>query len=119
QDQAKSGGLDKGAASAGDIQKLQQALNQPPAEANAASGVNQAQAPDKVDGVQGAERTSPGSKILDSMNNMRTGMQEAVSELHKALSGELNSPAELMRVQMNLQQVTMQTDLASKVVSKT
>ena len=47
QDQGKSGTLDKGVASAEDVQKLQAALNQPPADANA-NGLQQAQEVEKV-----------------------------------------------------------------------
>ncbi len=120
QDQGKSGGLDRGAASADDIQKLQQALNQPPAEANAAGGALQAQAPDQVTAAQGLEKTSPGSKILEGMSNMRNGMDRAMSELQEAVvKGDLASPADLLAVQLKLQQFTIQTDLTTKVVSQT
>ena len=118
QDQAKSGGgMDKSVPSADDVQKLQQALNQPPAEANPASA---AQAPDKVAGVESVDKTAPGHKILQGMSNMRNGMDQALSELHEAVAnGDLSSPADMLKVQMKLQQFTLQTDLTSKVVSQT
>lgn len=117
QDQAKSGGFDKAAASADDVQKLQQALNQPPGEANPAS---QAQAPDKATGVEKLDETSPGNKILESVSNMRSGMEKALHELHQAVeSGDLTQPADMLKVQMKFQQLSMQTDLTSKVVSQT
>jgi type III secretion system YscI/HrpB-like protein len=119
QDQAKPGGLEKGAPGSEDIEKLKQALNQPPAEANPANSGVQAQAAEKVSAVGGVEQTNPGSKILESMNNMRSGMQETVNELQQTMaSGDLASPADLLKVQMKFQQLTMQTELTSKVVSK-
>lgn len=117
QDQAKSGGPGKGVASPEDIQKLQQALNQPPAEATPASSV---QAPDKVAGVEGVDKTTPGNKILESVSNMRNGMEKTMQELHQAVAnGDLSSPADLFKVQMKFQELSMQTDLTSKVVSQT
>ena len=118
QDQGKSGALDKGAASAEDVQKLQSALNQPPAEANAANSAQQAEGAEKVAGAQGAQESSPGAKILDHMNNMRTGFKDAIQELQSTLSTAGNNPADMLKVQMKLQQVTMQQDLMGKVVSK-
>src|SRR5437868_1774461 len=78
QDQGKSGALDKGAASAEDVQKLQSALNQPPAEANAANNAQQAEGAEKVAGAKGTQESSPGAKVLDHMNNMRTGFKDAI-----------------------------------------
>jgi type III secretion system YscI/HrpB-like protein len=119
QDQAKSGTLDKGAASAEDIQKLQSALNQPPAEAQAAGGPSSVQGVEQVAGVQGVERATPGARILDSVNNMRTGVQDAFKELANTVANmDSSSPADLLQAQMKLQQVTLQQDLMSKVVSK-
>ena len=117
QDQGKSGALDKGTASAEDVQKLQSALNQPPAEANAANGAQQVQGTEKA-GVQGAQESSPGAKILNHMNNMSTGFKDAIQELQSTLSTAGNNPADMLKVQMKLQQVTMQQDLMGKVVSK-
>jgi len=118
-DQAKSG-LDKGVARPEDVQKLQDALNQAQqAEANAANGVSPAQAPDKVAGVQGIEQTSPGNKILESVHRMRSGLQAEIAQLNTMLSkSDFGSPADMLRVQAQLQQVTMQQDLLGKVVSK-
>jgi type III secretion system YscI/HrpB-like protein len=117
-EQGKSGALDKGAANAEDVQKLQAALNQPPPEANAATTPAQVQGTEKVAGVQSGSESSPGGKILDHMNNMRTGMQEAMSELQGTLANPNMGPADLLKVQMKLQQVTLQQDLMGKVVSK-
>jgi type III secretion system YscI/HrpB-like protein len=118
QDQAQSG-LDKGGASAEDIQKLQAALNQPPAEAQAPNGAAPVQGVEAVNGVQAVEQTSPGAKILDSVANMRTGLQDAMREMTNVLSkGSEMSPAEMMKVQMKFQQVSIQQDLLSKIVSK-
>jgi len=117
QDQGKSGTLDKGVASAEDVQKLQAALNQPPADANA-NGLQQAQGVEKVGAVQPSAESSPGAKILDHMNGMRTGLQEALSGLQGTLANPNMSPAELVKVQLKLQQVTMQQELTGKVVSK-
>jgi len=117
QDQGKSGTLDKGVASAEDVQKLQAALNQPPADANA-NGLQQAQGVEKVGAVQPSAESSPGAKILDHMNGMRTGLQEALNGLQGSLAKPDMSPAELVKVQLKLQQVTMQQELTGKVVSK-
>jgi type III secretion system YscI/HrpB-like protein len=118
QDQGKSGALDKGTASAEDVQKMQAAMNQPPAEANAVNGPQQAQAADKVQGVQPSSESSPGAKILQHMNGMRTGLQEAVADLQGTLANPNMGAADLLKVQMKLQQVTLQQDLMGKVVSK-
>lgn len=116
QDQAKKGVPDKAAASAEDVEKLQAALNQQPTGANPAA---QVQEPPKVEGVQAAGHSSPGSKILEGMGHVRSGYQQALQELQQTLSSSnLSSPADLMKIQLKLQQVTIQQDLMSKVVSK-
>ena len=115
-EQGKSGGLDKAAASADDVQKLQAALNQPPAEATNAA--QQAQGADKVQGVQSSTNDSPGAKILNHLHGMKSGLQEAVAGLQETLAKPDMSPGDLLKVQMKLQEVTMQQDLLGKVVSK-
>jgi type III secretion system YscI/HrpB-like protein len=123
-DQGK-GALDKGTASAQDVQKLQDAMKQnQPSEASAANGpqqaqgVEQTQGADKVGGVQQSTNESPGAKILNHMNGMRTGLQEAVAGLQSTLANPNAGPADLLKIQMQMQQVTMQQDLMGKVVSK-
>ncbi len=118
QDQAKSGAANKGAASAGDVEKLQAALQQQqPADA-AANNPMQAQGVDKVDGVQASSNESPGARILEHMNGMRTGLQEAVSGLQSIVANPNMSSADLLAAQLKLQQVTLQQDLMGKVVAK-
>jgi type III secretion system YscI/HrpB-like protein len=118
QDQAKSGAANKGAANAGDVEKLQAALQQQQPGDAAANNPMQAQGVDKVDGVQATSNESPGAKILEHMNSMRTGLQEAVTELNSAVANPNMAPADLLKVQMRLQQVTLQQDLMGKVVAK-
>jgi type III secretion system YscI/HrpB-like protein len=118
QDQGKSGALDKGTASTEDVQKMQAAMKQSPAEASAANGPQAAQGVDKVAGVQPSSDASPGAKILQHMNGMRTGLQEAVADLQGTLANPNMGAADLLKVQMKLQQVTLQQDLMGKVVSK-
>jgi type III secretion system YscI/HrpB-like protein len=120
QDQGKSGALNKGTASTEDVQKLQEALkqNQPPPEASAVENTQQAQGVEKVGSVQQSTNESPGAKILNHMQGMRTGLQEAVSALQGTLANPNAGPADLLKVQMQMQQVTLQQDLMGKVVSK-
>jgi ribonuclease D len=118
QDQAKSGAANKGAASAGDVEKLQAALQQQQPTDAAANNPMQAQGVDKVGGVPATSNESPGAKILEHMNGMRTGLQEAVTELQSAVANPNMSAADLLKVQMKLQQVTLQQDLMGKVVAK-
>ena len=118
QDQGKSGALDKGTASAQDVEKMQAAMNRPPAETSAVNGPEQTQGADKVGNVQQSTNESPGAKILNHMNDMRTGLQEAVSALQGTLANPNAGPADLLKVQMQMQQVTLQQDLMGKVVSK-
>jgi len=119
-EQGKSGALNKGTASTEDVQKLQAALNQnqPPADASATNAAQQAQGVDKVNGVEASGEASPGAKILRHMDGMRTGLKEAVAELESTLAKPNAQPADLLKVQMKLQQVTLQQDLMGKVVSK-
>jgi type III secretion system YscI/HrpB-like protein len=49
---------------------------------------------------------------------MRTGLQEAVADLQGTLANPNMGAADLLKVQMKLQQVTLQQDLMGKVVSK-
>jgi type III secretion system YscI/HrpB-like protein len=63
--------------------------------------------------------TGGGNKILESMHSMRGGMKEAVEDIEKTLASSAMSPADMLRAQMKLSQVTMQQDLAGKVVSTT
>ena len=116
----KSGALDKGTASTEDVQKLQAALgqNQPPADATATNAAQQTQGVDKVTGVKPSAEASPGARILQHMDGLRTGLKEAVTELQATVANPNVQPADLMKVQMKLQQVTLQQDLLGKVVSK-
>jgi len=45
-------------------------------------------------------------------------LKEAVTELQATVANPNVQPADLMKVQMKLQQVTLQQDLLGKVVSK-
>jgi len=119
-DQGKSGALGKGTASSEDVEKLQAALNQnqPPADASATNAAQQAQGVEKVNGVQPSGDASPGAKILQHMDGMRTGLKEAVAELEGTLANPNAGPGDLLAIQMKLQQVTLQQDLMGKVVSK-
>ena len=118
QDQAKAGSAKQNAPSADDVQKLQEALNRPPAEANAAQDPSAAQGVEKVGEVKQLQGTSPGDKILSAVHNMRTGFQETMKQLETTVANSAASPADMLKVQMKLQQVTLQQDLMGKVVSK-
>jgi type III secretion system YscI/HrpB-like protein len=119
QDQAKSGNLDRGSANAGDIQKLQEALNQLAGETPAVNGTASTQGVEPVNGLEEMEQASPGARLLESVQNMRTDLQDAMKELTDVLANtnEL-SPSDMLRAQMRFQQISMQQDLMSKVVSK-
>jgi type III secretion system YscI/HrpB-like protein len=99
-------------ADAGDVERLKAALQAPAMHPQAA------QAADKVPGVTAAEESTPGTKILDGLNNVRTGFNEALHDLEKTLSVSPDSPSELIKVQLRLQRVTLQQDLLGKVTSK-
>jgi len=58
------------------------------------------------------------SQVARSMAEMRTSYAQAISELNQAVASSSNSPADMLRIQQKLQQVTMQQDLMGKVVSK-
>jgi hypothetical protein len=118
-EQTKSGGLDKGAANAQDVEKMQAALNQPPAETtNAVQQTQGTQGADKVQGIQSATNESPGAKILQHMDGLRSGMKDAMNELQSVISKPEMSTAELFKAQAKLQEITMQQELLSKGVSK-
>jgi hypothetical protein len=117
-DQAKAG-AEKGTPNADDVAKLQAALNQPPAGAEQAGQAGQVQNTQKVEAVHTADSSSPGSRILDNIHNMRSNFQQAVQELHATVDGANPvSPADMLKVQMKMQSVMMQQELAGKVVSK-
>jgi hypothetical protein len=118
QDQAKSGAATTGAANAGDVEKLQAALQQQQPTDVAANNPMQSLGGDKVGGVQATSNESPGARILGHMNGMRTGLQEAVSGLQSIVANPNMSSADLLAAQLKLQQVTLQQDLMGKVVAK-
>lgn len=117
QDQGKSGALDKGTASAEDVQKLQDALkqNQQPPQASAVEGAQQTQGAEKVSGVQQSTNESPGNKILNHLHGMRTGQQDMLNAMANISPNA--GPAELMKLQLQMQQLTMTHDLTGKAVA--
>jgi CHASE2 domain-containing sensor protein len=120
-DQAQSGSSDKGTAAASDVERLKAAMEQGPAQAQ---GVEAPSADPAVEGAQQVEaaskveRTSPGDKILDSVQNMRSGYQTALADLEQALRSGTASPAELLSIQTKVQAVTLQQDMMGKIVGK-
>lgn len=119
QDQAKSGSLNQGSPSADDVQKLQAAINQLATDAQGVNGTSSTQGVEAVNGLEEMEQSSPGARLLESVQNMRVGLQDAMKELTDVLANtdEL-SPSDMLRAQMRFQQISMQQDLMSKVVAK-
>lgn len=71
--------------------------------------------------VAKAESSGPGNRILDSVQNMRSGYENAVNDLKDLVgkaSAENFGPADAMKLQMKMQEVMLQQELMSKVVSK-
>ncbi len=117
QDQGKSAALDKGTASTEDVQKLQDALkqNQQPPQASAPDSAQQAQGVEKVGNVQQATNENPGAKILNHLQGMRTGQESIVSQVMNLSPNA--GPAEMMKLQMAMQQMQMSHEMTSKAVS--
>ena len=117
-DQAQNAAVDKGSAAAGDVEKFQAALAQSPAEPQAVNPVANAEAPAKVEGVAEAEDTSPGQKILDNVEQLRSGFHDTMNQVQQLIDKGTASPADVLAVQAKLQAVTLQQDMLAKVVGK-
>ena len=99
-----------------DIQRLKDAMGE--------GGQPQGHQPDQVEQarpVTPSEHSGPGARILDSVQNMRSGYENAVTDL-KDLVGKASAddfgPADAMKLQMKMQEVMLQQELLGKVVSK-
>lgn len=121
QEQAKSGGLDKGAAGTEDVQKLQEALSQPPAEAQ------QVNAEQQVEGVEDANKVSapeqatntPGARILGHLNDLSTRREGMMEGVQRMLNSESISTADAMKFQFDMMQLNFQTEMVTKGASET
>ncbi|MFO1349190.1 MAG: type III secretion system inner rod subunit SctI [Gammaproteobacteria bacterium] len=103
-------------ANAGDAARFQDALDgaqqTPQAEAAAAPAPMEPSAAARVE-------SSPGDSILQSLQRMRSDYQSAVGKVQSLSQGSENmSMQDLLKAQMELSQVSMQVDLAAKVVGK-
>jgi type III secretion system YscI/HrpB-like protein len=69
-----------------------------------------------------AEPASAGDAILRSLERMSHGFESTVQQAQQTLSsvqpGEMMSPADLMRTQFSLMQISVQQEITSKVVGK-
>jgi type III secretion protein I len=117
-DQGRNATVDKGTAAASDVEKFQAALTQSPTEPKAVNPAGNAEAPAKVEGVTKAEETSPGQKILDSVQQLNSGYHDTLNEVQAMLQKGTASPAELLAVQAKLQSINLQQDMLAKVVGK-
>jgi type III secretion protein I len=117
-DQAQNAAVDKGSAAAGDVEKFQAALAQSPAEPQAVNPTANAEAPAKIEGVTEVEETSPGQKILDNVEQLRSGFHDTMNQVQQLIDKGTASPAEMLAVQAKLQTMTLQQDMLAKVVGK-
>jgi hypothetical protein len=122
QDKAKSGGLDQGAASTEDVQKLQAALNQPPQEAQQANAGQQVEGVEDVNKVSApAEATNtPGARLLDHLNHISTSRQGMMENVDRMISNPSGmSTADAMKFQFDMMQLNFQTEIVTKGASET
>ncbi|MBV8190031.1 MAG: type III secretion system inner rod subunit SctI [Alphaproteobacteria bacterium] len=117
-DGAKDGGLDKGAASPSDVEKFQAALEQAGAQPPAPEPTAVAEASEKVEGVATAQGASPGQKILDNVQQIRSSYQDTLKEVEQLLRKGTASPADVLAVQTKVQTLTLQQEMLGKVVGK-
>jgi hypothetical protein len=115
--QAPNATVDKGSAAASDVEGFQAALAQSPAEPQAVNPAANAEAPAKVEGVAEVEETSPGQRILDNLQQTRSGFQDALAEVNQLMAKGTVSPMELFGVTAKLQANTLQLDLTGKIAS--
>jgi hypothetical protein len=115
-DTAKDG-LQQGAASAEDVQKLQAALNQPPAEVQQVAAAQQSQAVEAAGKAAGAEDVAktPGARILDSINGLRTGMDDVFKDVQHLLEdpSKINA-AEMLQLEWRMKKAGLATEVFTK-----
>jgi type III secretion system YscI/HrpB-like protein len=107
------------------LDQAMQAGNNPaqqaaPQAAEGPTAVSAEQAPDipPVEQVAGADQPTLGERILDGLGQMQHDTKAALDHAQTALnSGDLNA-ADMMRVQFELMQVTIQQDVTAKVAGK-
>ena len=122
QDKAKSGGLDQGAASAEDVQKLQAALNQPPAETQQVNAGQEVQGVEEVNKVSAPAQATdtPGARLLDHLNHMSTNRQSITQDVERVLaSPEKMSMGQMLKFQYDMQNLNLMTDMTTKFGSET
>jgi type III secretion system YscI/HrpB-like protein len=121
QDQAKKGGLDQGTASTEDVQKLQAALSQPPAEAQQVDAGQQVQGVEDVNKVSAPTEATdtPGARILGHLNDLSTNRQNMMQNVERMLSSpEKMSTGDMLKFQFEMQQVNLQTEMTTKLASE-
>lgn len=115
-EEGSSASPDKQSVGAGDAERFDAAMNQQ-GEANASSAMPsgpEATAPKEL---------SPGDRILQAFESMRTEnqarLQEVESTLQHMSEQEKFSPAKLLEMQWKVSQTSMQVEVTTKVVDKT
>ena len=58
-------------------------------------------------------------QFLDAMGNAKSGISDKIEMIEKSFKNDTLSPANLLKVQYELAQVTLQQELISKGVTKT
>lgn len=96
--------------SASDVSKFQSAMGQQE-QAPAAGSHVEAQSVQAVEGAASAAQ-SPGHRILDALGDY----QKQGTALAESLANSPDSPAEMLKIQMQVMQHSAQTELLSKVV---
>ena len=102
-----------------DIQRLQDAMKNDGQQAGSQAGQTDQAAQNQP--VTRAESSAPGNRILDSVQNMRSGYDNAVHDLQDLVgkaSADNFGPGDALKLQMKMQEVMLQQELMSKVVSK-
>ncbi|BDV01958.1 hypothetical protein TDMWS_20430 [Thermodesulfomicrobium sp. WS] len=95
-----------------DVHHFEAALADPPTE----------NIPSPTPSYSSDQVSSPGDRILQSLDAQRESFHSHLSNIDAALSGPLGgkevSPAELLGLQWKLQQATVELELSTKVVEK-
>ncbi len=98
-----------------DVQQFELALSE-------GTGMNPSAAAEYVPPQQTTTPESPGDSILRSLDaqreSFRHNLQEIDGALTRAVDNEHVSPAELLRLQCQLQQATLELEISTKVVEK-
>jgi len=121
QDKAKSSGLDQGAANAEDVQKLQAAMNQPPAEAQQVNAGQEIQGVEEVNKVSAPAQATdtPGARLLDHLNHLSTKRQSMTQDVEQVLADPNKmSMGQMMKFQYDMQNLNLMTDMTTKFGSE-